>query len=210
MSLHTLIPWLMGAIAISVAAMVSGVWSGQPMLVSAASLLFALVMVATCWQINRPLLALTPDRIADDALPIAVRRNARLLALTYLWGGFAMVALYRGTSLRWQHGMQYAVGMALIGLVIILWVRFSSRPGSWLSGPVCMRIALRGAILHAFAALGGLGFLIGSGKILSTRPDWAANQVFLAGGLTVLGLSLISIPAHLHLTRAERTPPSSP
>lgn len=207
MSLQTLVPWLMGAIAISVAAMVSGVWSGLPVLVSAAALLFALVMVATCWHINRPLLALTPDRIAGDALPVAVRRNARLLALTYLWGGFAMVALYRGTSLRWQHGMQYAVGMALIGLVIILWVRFSSRPGSRLAGPFWMRLALRGAVLHGMAAVGGLGFLIGSGKILSERPDWAANLVFLAGGLAVLGLSLIAIPTHLHLSRAERKPP---
>lgn len=201
MSLQLLLPWVAGAIAISIAAMVSGAWSALPPLVSAGALSFGLVMVATCWHINRPWFALAPGEVQQDDLALAVRRNARLLAYVYVWGGLALYALYKGTSLRWQHGHQYAIGMAVIGFIIIGWVHHSWRSGSPLAGPLGLKLALRAALLHAGAALGGLVFLIGSGKLMSGKGDWAANQVFLAGGLAVIGISIIAIRTHLHLER---------
>jgi hypothetical protein len=201
MSLQKLIPWLIGAMAISLAAMVSGAWSGMPMLTSLGALLFALAMVATSWHINRPLLNMPAGDDMVDTLRTAVRRNARMLGIIYLWGSAGLLAIYRGTSLRWQHGVQYTIGMALIGLLIFVWVRRAGRPRSRLVGPRGLTLALRAATVHALAAVGGLVFLIGSGKLASTRGDWAANQVFLAGGLAVVGVSIIAILTHLHLVR---------
>ena len=45
-----------------------------------------------------------------------------------------------------------------------------------------LRYAAVFAVPHALAALGGLGFLLGSGKLATAKGDWAANHVFLAGG----------------------------
>lgn len=208
MSLQILIPWFAGAMAISIASMVSGAWSGRPLLVSAGAMLFALAAVATCWHINRPYFRDPRANAAPDALAFAVRRNARLLALTYVWGGIALFALYKGTGLRWQHGLQYAIGMTVIGFIVIGWVFHSWRPGSRLVSPIGLKFALWATMVHAAAAVGGLIFLIGSGKLMSTRGDWAANQVFLAGGLAVVGMSVIAILTHLRLSRAGSGAPA--
>lgn len=203
MSLQQLVPWLIGAMVISIAAMVSGVWSGIPFMVTCGALLFAMALIATSWQINRPLMLLrADDDISHETLQHSVRRNARLIALVYVWGALGMLLLYQWTGLRWQHGLQYAFGMAAIGTLIFVWVHRSVQPGSRLVTPAALALALKGTLVHAVAALGGLVFLIGSGKIMSVRSDWAANRLFLAGGVAVVGLSVIGIWAHLHLTRA--------
>lgn len=188
---------------ISIAAMVSGVWSGIPFMVTCGALLFAMALIATSWQINRPLMLMkASEEISHETLQHAGRRNARLIALVYVWGALAMLMLYQWTGLRWQHGLQYAYGMAAIGALIIIWVHSSVQPGSRLVTPPALALALKGTIAHAIAALAGLVFLIGSGKIMSVRSDWAANRLFLAGGIAVVGLSVIGVWAHIHLTRA--------
>lgn len=203
MSLQIMIPWMLGALATSIAAMVSGAWSGLPPLVTAGALLFALAMVASCWHINRPYINAAPAELEPDALALSSRRNARLIAYVYVWGGLAMFALYKGTSLRWQHGVQYAIGMTVIGLIVISWVHYSWRQGSWLVSPSGLKLARNFTILHALSALGGLAFLIGSGKLLSEKGDWAANRVFLAGGLAVIGISIIAARTYFHLDRPK-------
>jgi hypothetical protein len=57
-------------------------------------------------------------------------------------------------------------------------------------------------MLQGIAAVAGLVFLIGSGKLETVRPDWAANQIFLFGGLTIVGLSAIAVVTQRKLMRA--------
>jgi hypothetical protein len=56
-------------------------------------------------------------------------------------------------------------------------------------------------LLHAAAAAGGLVYLIGTGKLETLKGDWAANNVFLMGGLAILTISLIAALAQWRLTK---------
>ena len=46
----------------------------------------------------------------------------------------------------------------------------------------------------------GLVWLIGSGKLATLKGDWAANQLFLAGGFAIMCLSMIMIKSYAVLT----------
>jgi hypothetical protein len=60
------------------------------------------------------------------------------------------------------------------------------------------------ALAHGAAALIGIMVLVLTGKILSTKGDWAANQVFTAGGLAVAGLTAISALTTVRLLRGHQ------
>ncbi len=51
----------------------------------------------------------------------------------------------------------------------------------------------KAACLQGFAAGTGISWLIGSGKLATVKGDWAANDVFLAGGVAILCLSAMAI-----------------
>ncbi len=204
MPLTNVLPWIMTAIVASIAAMVSGVAADLPALSWTAAGLYVAALVAVALDINRPWWtqqSAVPDY--DSAVSAAIR-NARLMMLGYLWGSLALIFIYRLTGLRWQHGIQYAAGMALIAWLIILYVHFVARPGSILRGPRALALATRVTLAHAAAALAGSMFLLASGKIHSVKGDWAANQVFLAGSVAVVALSLISAYTQFRLGTLKR------
>ena len=203
MPLTRLLPWLLTAIASSVASAVAGVHAGRPWLVAAAALLFALVLVASSFEINRQWLY-PEGRPADDAPIMSTLRNARLLVIAYVWGSLTMFAIYRLSGLYWQHGLQYAVGMMLVATLIMTYVHLLARDGSPLRAPQSLRLAAGLAALHGGAAIVGLGFLLGSGKMLSRKTDWAANHVFLAGGLAIIGLSALAVLTYFRLEQSFR------
>lgn len=192
MPLTALLPWILTAVAASIAAMVTGVQSGVPVLSWTAALAFAAVLIAVSVDVNRPWWHLSADADTREISLYAAIRNARLLILGYLWGSFALIAMYRLTGLRWQHGLQYAAGMALIAWLILVYVHVLSRPGSLLARPAALAVASRLSMAHGAGAMVGLVFLIATGKIFSKRADWAANQVFLAGGIAIVALSLVA------------------
>lgn len=192
MPLTSLRPWIFTAIVASVAAMVSGIQSGLPLMSWLAAALFAIALVAVAIDINRPWWVLDVNQIAIDDAATAAMRNARLLAFCYMWGSLSLMVIYRMTSLRWQHGLQYAIGMAVIAWLIMNYVFLVMRPASFLRSQRAQSMAMWLALLHGAAALAGIVFLLVSGKIFSTKGDWAANQIFLTGGLAITALSVIS------------------
>lgn len=202
MPLTTLMPCIIAAIVASIAAMVTGVVSDLPRFSGAAAGLFAAALFATAVDINRPWWGATDTAdIEGDAPVVAAIRNGRLLALGYFWGALALLAIYRLTSLRWQHGLQYGAGMALFGWFALLYVHFLVRPGSRLRTPRALVQATWFSLAHGGAAFGGVLFLLVSGKITSIKDDWAANQIFLAGGIALVGLSLVSAYTQFRLLR---------
>ena len=184
-----LLPWVLTSIVASVASAVTGAHSGLPLLSWAAVLIFAGVLIATALETNRPWWELghaTPD-VAASALEI----NTALLILAYTWGGIIMFAVYRLSGLRWQHGWQYAAGMGLIALALQVYAWRLAHSHSRLRHPRALAVAAQLSVLQALAAVTGVSFLLFSGMIASVKGDWAANQIFLAGGLAVALLSAI-------------------
>jgi hypothetical protein len=208
MRLTERLPWILTAIFASVFAFVSGVHAGLAWFSWLSVALFALCILATGFEVNRNWWGYDRNnarscgrqtgRMANAAL-----QNAQLMVLAYLWGAVSMIAVYRLTGLRWQHGLQYGVGMALIATLHLAYAWLIAIPGS----PLRSERALQGATIlmlaHGGAAATGIVFLVLTGKITSAKVDWAANQVFTAGGLAVAGLSAIGVLTSIRLLRGH-------
>ncbi len=193
MSLQNTMPWLITALIVSVIVMIAGVRLELEAMVAAAAALFAGLVLAVGWRINQPLWSLDVARITEDAAPVAARRNARLMAVSFAWGSVAMFAIYTLTGLRWQHGWQYGLGMALFAALTFGFGELLGRTVDFARQRLLLLRGLQLTVIQGVAALGGLIFLVGSGKLETLRTDWAANWIFLFGGIAIAGLSAIAV-----------------
>ena len=180
-------------LALSVAGQVIGAEHRAVRTSALAATAFVAAMLRLGWMLNRPWwqcpasTELGPS--LSDAQPLTSALNARLLALGYAWGGASLLAVYILSSLRWQHGWQYGCGMLAIAALIYAGSRGLSARWS----PSLERGLTIVVLVHGWAATGGLAWLILTGKIWSSKGDWAANIVFIAGALSLVGLSAMAL-----------------
>lgn len=192
MSLQRMLPWLVLALVASVVLMIASAGRGMSTVTGAAAALFGASIVLVGLGINKPLWRLEPFRITEEAAPVAAQRNAKLMALAWAWGAAAMAGVYTLGGLRWYHAWQYGAGMALFavftwafGLAIVRSEQLSVKRMLLLRG-------LQLTVVQGVAAAGGVVYLLISGKLLTSRPDWAANQIFLTGGIAIAALSAMA------------------
>jgi len=190
-------PWLVAALAAVVGLMTWAARHDFRLLSAAVAGLFAVGVVAVAAVLNRRATA------GGDREPAAqfhmLRRNTRLVALIYGWGAAAMLSVYTVSGLHWRHGWQYGLAMALIAAGLIWYVRALGHPGTRRAQRAGSGATRGLMLLHALAAAGGIVFLVASGKLSILKSDWAVNHVFVAGGLAVIALSLISARTHAAL-----------
>jgi len=193
---RTMTPLMAATVFVAIASVVGQGMAGlqgNVGLAAFAAAAFVGAMLRVGWQVNRPWWrADTGYGIgpADhDAQPSMAATNARLLALGYGWGAASLLTVYILTPLTWQHGWQYGSGMALIAVAIDAVSRNLTRGWTRSRAKRLETITL----LHGVAGLVAVGWLVGSGKIWSSKPDWAANVVFAAGGVIAVALSLMAI-----------------
>ncbi len=192
MSLQRIAPWLIIALCLSVAVIVLGAGRGTHMLVGASAGLFALLVLVVGWRSNQPSWSLEAAQVTETTAPVAARFNAWLMAITFAWGAVAMFAVYSLSGLRWQHGWQYGAAMALLAAFAFGFGMMIDRAAPAGRQHLLQR-GLQLTMLQGVAALAGLVFLVGSGKLETIRPDWAANYIFLFGGFAIVGLSAIAV-----------------
>lgn len=201
MSLTPLIPFLAVGLIISVTGMVHAVGRDDQQLTAICAIGFVFLVIVAAILINAVAWrkTVTADKIAASAS--AVRRNARLAGLIYTWGAAAMFAVYSLSDLNWRHAWQYGLGMAIIGIGVFIYIyRLGSSQASTIP-PLYL------TILHGAAAIGGLIYLIGTGKLQTIKSDWAANEVFLWGGVGIVALCLLSLITQLIHDRLQRKNP---
>lgn len=176
---------LWAAVAASIAVMVLAARLEQRSTVLIACAAFALGVIFAAYHISRSFTAGSPALARWTALA----DGTRLTALVYAWGGLAMLALYRLTPLHWQHGWQYGSGMLLIAAALAAYSLRIARMGlQGTSDKTAGRIVALG-VLHGLAALAALAWLVLSGKLATHKADWAANDIFMTGGLAVVAIS---------------------
>ncbi len=189
-SLRPLLPWLLLASALSVTMMVLGAGRGDGFLPSLAAGILVALVVGTGLGINAPLWSRTGETPAHPdgrgAVREVLRCNVWLAALVYAWGASALFAVYSLSDLVWRHAFQYGFGAALFAAFIGLYGSRLGRAGNAKLPPLAL------TILHGLAAAGGLVYLIGTDKFATEKGDWAANEVFLWGGLAIVALCLMS------------------
>lgn len=204
MSLQPLIPVLVLLLSASVAGMTWAASHGAQLASLAAAVAFGLAVAAAALYINRPA-SWRRDSLADAAVEVhASRRNARLMALVYAWGGFALLAVYQLSGLKWQHGWQYGAGMALIAAGLLLHVHRLGDSGYFARSRGALVWSARLAMAQAVAIAVGLGWLVAVGKLTAGKADWAANHVFLVGGAALFAVSVMAYRTHTALAALSR------
>lgn len=174
---------------------------GDRRLITVVAAAFAAILVGAALALN------VATRAAGRSSLLVQATNSRLMSLAYCWGGLSMQGLYFTplTGLRWQHGWQYALGLLLLAsgawsyADALTW----SHPDRQRS---MLQLTLPLAIGQAIAGGIGLTYLTISGKMLTERPDWAANQVFFFVALLATMLGALTIRSHVHLNRRDEPP----
>lgn len=185
-------------------------WSashGSAYAVNAVALAFALAAIWTAWRLNASSLRRGPEKAADRTAAVAqLQATSVVTAMIYAWGGAAMFMVYELTGLHWRHGWQYGSIMLLIAAGLFAYVRVLDDRQSRLTAPAAVDRVVQLAALHGLATAVALGWLVLSGKLDTVKGDWAANAIFLAGGVSIIAISAMAVRAHRALTRAQASP----
>ncbi len=199
MSLQRVMPWLVALLLLSAATMWWAAEQNARMISAVAAFGFVATVIVIAQVVNGAAL----HRPGGETRPQfhMLRRNTRLIALIYAWGAAALMAVYVLGELKWRHGWQYGAAMALAAGALLMLVDRLGRPGNVFDTPRMFASIVPLSLIHALAAAGGLVYLVGSGKLATPKADWAANHVFLAGGLGILAIALIAARTHHHLDK---------
>ncbi len=191
---------IVAAAAASIAVMVVAAGSNDRSLSIAAAGSFTVLIIVAALRLN----TLTMRRDGgDNPSADAAALNAGLLAAAFIWGGLAILAGYYLTSLFWHHAWQYGLGMCLAGLMSYGMHWHLTRPDCFLRAPTWLQRMTWLSGLLVIATAVGLIFLVTSGKLSRDNVDWLANQVFVAGGVTVMAISAIAVWAQLSARRPD-------
>ncbi len=200
-SLRPLLPWLLMASALSITLMVLGAGRGDQFLPSLSAGLLVALVIGTGLGINSPLWSrtarpATTSQEGSATIKEALRCNVWLAALVYAWGASALFAVYSLSDVWWRHAFQYGSGAALFAAGLGIYGYRLGRARNLAIPPLYLTVT------HGLAAAGGLVYLIGGGKLDTTKGDWAANEVFLWGGIAIVVLCLISTVTQTRLIRS--------
>ncbi|MCC7252794.1 hypothetical protein [Hyphomicrobium sp.] len=174
----------------SITMMVLGAGRGDRFLPSLAAGLLVALVVGTGLGINAPLWSKSTGSAArpdgQESIREAVRCNVWLAALVYAWGASALFAIYSLSDVVWRHAFQYGLGAAIFAACIGLYGYWLGRANNRHVPPLFL------TAVHGLAAAGGLVYLVGADKLATLKGDWAANEVFLWGGIAIIALCLMS------------------
>ena len=173
--------------------------TGNTTLSLTAVAIFALTSVACGWLLNAQ--ATAAGGATQNVQ--AAHDNAAMMAGTFGWGGATILSSYYLTELFWHHAWQYGGAMVLFAAGMLAYAQLLRKPASRLRSRQMLKVAGVLAAIQAFAASAGLAFLISSGKLGIHKADWLANHVFLAGGLTIVVLSVFAAWAQLRPSHAN-------
>lgn len=203
MSIEPFIPWLLAAFVPAIFGQVVGASVGSPWISGSAALFLPIMTTAVAFKVNAPYWSAASPR-GLDAVAGAARRNARLMAWAWAAGALSMLAVYKLSGLKWQHGWQYGAGMLLIAIAGFAYALGIAAPESSLRRPGYLNAAAMLVAAQGIAAIAGVMILVLSGKVASVKGDWAANIIFVAGGITITMLSAIAVRTHARLSHDDR------
>lgn len=183
--------WLVVTAGMTVVAMVIGAATNNQSLAMLAGMLFVVVAVIAGWRMA----ALLPTRADGAALAFVSARFARLLGITWGWCGAAMLATYYLTDLTWQHAWQYGLAMLFVAAGVAWFSGQRERNVGWPASPSGVQVVRLATTLQGVGALAAIFWLTLSGKLQPEGRDWAANIVFVAGGLALFSQSMAALRA---------------
>ena len=188
-----MLPTLLLAFALSIFVGVLAAVRGASVPLGLAAGLFVVQVLFVLARINEPLWRTSSDRGANADWAWG---NTVLAALVYAWGATAMFAIYSLSGLAWRHWWQYGAGMALLACMALLCANYLAEGRGPLNRSTSLNVLMVVTAAQAVAVVVGLAYLVGSGKLQTEKADWAANHVFIAGGVAIMLISIVSLLAH--------------
>ncbi len=198
---------LMFILSVVVVASLTGMFFGASWsnrwLFAASAFVFSFTASIAAFVVNRQYWrGGTASDANHAAIPMLIA-STNLSALVYGWGAAALLLVYTASGLRWQHGWQYGLAMALIAAGMVQYVkRLDQGHPALISENAIERAVMLASAQGVMISL-VLFFLVASGKILTPRTDWAANLIFVAGGLSMVCLSAFVTKTYHEITRAS-------
>ncbi len=177
-------------------------WANRWLFAASASVFSATVTIAA-FLINRRYWRGTSVADGQPVIVQALISSTQLSTLVYVWGAATLLLVYSASGLYWQHGWQYGLAMALAAAGMGQYARLLEQGHPDLTSENAVERAVMLAIAHGIAVSLVLLWLVASSKILTPRPDWAANLIFVAGGLSIVCLSAFLTKTHYELTRSR-------
>jgi hypothetical protein len=191
--------WL-GATALLtlVAIVIAATLDNQPLAVLAGAM-FLVVVSIVGWRF-----AGLASR--NDPAAVVSARYARLIGVTWTWSGATMLAAYYLTDLSWQHAWQYGLAMLLIAALLFHYAGLRTNEASPFAREPLVMSARWLTGLQGVAAVAGVIILTLSGKLQAGKQDWAANIIFIAGGLAIFTLSMSALRGEQRAMRNSPPP----
>jgi hypothetical protein len=199
--LKQLVLTIVMALVASVLVMVFAAARDARAIFALAATLFVVQIIFVTLRINWPLMRDGPAQGREGAVVASVLCNSVLTGLAYAWGAAAMLTVYSLSGLSWRHGWQYGAAMALVAIGVFVYTRWLSADNSGLRTPRALAAVTSLGALQGLGTIAALAFLLLSGKLATPKSDWAANDIFLAGSVTLALLSLISVLSYRKLTQ---------
>ncbi|MBS0252675.1 MAG: hypothetical protein JSR78_16590 [Proteobacteria bacterium] len=210
MNLRPSLPWLAVTLAAALIAMYLACRLMKISDSAVAAAVFAGVMVMAALRTNAQFWQRSENRSGTSSARDAMRANVFLIGLAFFWCGLAFYAIYLGTHVRWQHGWEYGTAcMIFAAAYAYYFTRLANPSDKFAQSPALDRMA---KIAGYQAMLIGIGlvWLIASGKLAIThKGDWAANQLFLAGGFAVMCTNVFLIKTNAALCAETSTKKTS-
>lgn len=132
-----------------------------------------------------------------DAARRAAARYALLTAMVYLWGSAAILISYYLTDLSWYHAYQYAIYLAIPGLISLDVLRRHRREATVEIIARELRTGRWMAWVQLIVMLGALVYMWFSREVAlgmaGETANWAAVTIMLAGALALASISLLAI-----------------
>jgi hypothetical protein len=203
MPLRPLLPAVLLALLLSTLVGVLAAGRGSGLTLGIAMALFGAQVVVTLFRINAPVWH--GETAADDT--DWAWSNTVLAALVYAWAATAMFALYSLTGLYWQHWWQYGLAMALFAAAAFFFAAYLLGGHGPIPRAQALRILMVVTAAQAAAIIVGLVWLFTSDKLYSGKQDWAANHVFVSGGIVLAIISIVSLLSYKRYLEAAPPPP---
>jgi hypothetical protein len=170
-------------------------------LFAASAFVFSATAAIAAFLLNRRYWQGTAAVGGKPVIVHALIASTQLTTLVYAWGAATLFLVYSASGLRWQHGWQYGSAMALIAAGMAYYAKRLGQNDPEFTSENAIERAVALASVQGIAVSMGLLWLVASGKILTPRTDWAANLIFVTGGLSIVCLCAFFAKTHHELTR---------
>ncbi len=119
--------------------------------------------------------------------------SARHMGLVWIWGAAILGLSYLFLIPPWREWLHFFAAFAIVGLLCMVFSSALERDAESNSGDQTMlklgRLLTIGQVVGMLAMLIGLTIDPDKSILTKTRPDWAANIVFVFGGAALLAIS---------------------